>query len=1187
MDTTKLKNFSQEARRSLLDQIEGQLNIVLASQSLARRESSKAVSALEEEINKKSREEVIEQVAYIWFNRFCALRFMDVNRYNRIGIVSPASDETLPEILSEALSGHIDDNVVPESIKKRVQDLLLGRLPSRDAQGEVYRLLLVAYCNSLNKSIPCLFERIANYVEILLPANLLAQDSVLSSCREALTVEACKDVEVIGWLYQYYISEKKDEVFKSFKKKKKAGPKEIPAATQLFTPHWIVKYLVDNSLGRLWMLNNPDSSLIDKMEYYIKPKEEINDFLIIQSPEEIKVNDPACGSGHMLTYAFDLLYFIYEEEGYDPASIPTLILKNNLYGIEIDERAGELAAFALLMKARAKDRKFLENPTKPNICKLQNISFDETEINDYKSIVGSDILTPDIIDTLNQFEESDNFGSLIIPKATNIKETIEKLSILNMDSDFFIQDIHEKILKALKQADYLSKKYHIVVANPPYMGGGNMNPRLAKWVKKEYPSSKSDMCTCFIERNLQLGIPKSFSAIITMQSWMFLSSFEKLRDEIISNNTIISMAHLGTRAFNSIGGEVVSTTAFILENEFTKEYKGEYIRLVDDKDEESKWLKLLEAIKNPNCGWFYRVSADNFKKIPGSPIAYWASEKMLDIFFNNKMLGKIVEPRQGMATTNNNRFLKLWQEVSNSKIGLGFESADQAKFSKKKWFAYNKGGEYRKWYGNNNHVVNYEEDGRDLKIEVKQKYRNRDYAKGFSDERWDKLIEVWVLKNQQFYFKPSVTWTYISSTNFGARYCPKGFIFDVAGSSIFPNEKDIYVYTGLMCSILSSYFLKVLNPTLNFQVENIAAIPIIEQMTYINSDFVKKSIKLSKLDWDSYETSWDFTTSPLLDNDYKSNSLLEIYNKARSHWNEMTLEMQSLEEENNKIFIEAYGLEDELTPEVPLKEITLTCNPHYRYKGDKTIEELEVLLLADTMREYISYAVGCMFGRYSIDKPGLILANQGETYKDYCELVPNSSFSADEDNVIPILDDEWFSDDIVYKFKNFVKITFGEEKYNENIRFIEDSIGKDIRNYFLKDFYNDHVRRYKKRPIYWMFSSPNGGFNALIYMHRYKSDIVSVVRSNYLVEYISKISYKIEHLERIAASVDLAKSEKTKSLKEINVLRKRVDELSKYEKDVLFPLATRKVEIDLDDGVKVNYPKLGKALKKVPGLSLK
>ncbi len=681
--------------------------------------------------------------------------------------------------------------------------------------------------------------------------------------------------------------------------------------------------------------------------------------------------------------------------------------------------------------------------------------------------------------------------------------------------------------------------------------------------------------------------------------------------------------------------------------------------------------------------YFFQVSAADCKKIPGSPIAYWATQAALDIFERSQLLGQLVEPRQGMATTNNNRFLRLWQEVSFDKVGIGYSSTEQASSSEQKWFSYNKGGDYRKWYGNNYHVVNYENDGMDMKIEVKAKYREKEYAKGFSDERWDKLIEIWVLKNQQFYFKPSVTWTYISSSYFGARYCPKGFIFDVGGSSIFPDDIQIMVYTGFMCSKLSTYFLKALNPTLNFQVENIAALPISEKFQNIKPDCSRTAVALAEKDWNSYETSWDFTSLPLLQSHFRQSTLKETYQKLRLHWFNMTMKMQQLEEENNRIFIEAYGLQDELEPDVPLKEITLTCNPFYRYgKAVKSDEcevgsnnsplstshsplnkELEERLLADTMKEFISYAVGCMFGRYSLDKEGLILANQGGTITDYirkvgsvecevgrktvgsdeCEVKSNEksplstshfplskapsplptshfplskapsplstshfplgeaphsplgeahpplSFAPDDDNVIPILDGEWFTDDVTERFRRFVKVTFGEEYYQENLAFIEQSIGKDIRKYFLKDFYADHVKRYKKRPIYWMFSSGSSGrggsFNALIYMHRYQPTTASVVLNGYLREFRTKLIARKEHFEQVSISASVSQRDKTQALKEIEKLKKMIDELESWERDVLYPLAAEQIDIDLDDGMKLNYPKFGKALKKVVGLS--
>ena len=597
METAKLRKFAQFTRRSLIEQVGAKLKLVLAEESPARRESPLVVKKLEEAIAERGKEQVVERVAYIWFNRFCALRFMDVNRYNRVGVVSPAEGQFQPEILADAKMGHIDEEMVVENTRKRVFALLDGKMPSQDPQGEAYRLLVVAACNYWYSAMPFLFERIDDYTELLMPDDLLSGNSILAYTREAMTPDACKDVEVIGWLYQFYISEKKDQVFEALKKNKKITPANIPAATQLFTPHWIVRYLVDNSLGRLWMLNRPNSALVDQMEYYIPPEETEADFLKIEGPEELKVCDPACGSGHMLTYAFDLLYAIYEEEGYEPSEIPERILTHNLYGIELDERAGELAAFALTMKARARQRRFFNKGIKPNICVLEKVSFTPDELEEYMSAVGRDLFTQGLRETLQQFEEADNFGSLILPKLTNVTDVLAELETKNVGSNLFLADTHSKVLKVLRMAEALSPRYAVVVANPPYMGGKGMNGRLGAWAKENYPKSKSDLFAMFIERNLDMAVTGGAVAMITMQSWMFLSSFEALRGRILNQHTILSMAHLGARAFDSIGGEVVSTTAFVLENAHKPNYRGAFLRLVDGNSEAEKMAMMAKAVE--------------------------------------------------------------------------------------------------------------------------------------------------------------------------------------------------------------------------------------------------------------------------------------------------------------------------------------------------------------------------------------------------------------------------------------------------------------------------------------------------------------------------------------------------------------------------------------------------------------
>ena len=598
METRLLKIFSQGARKKLQESVGVRLDAILKLDTIEVREQEAAVRALKEEIDNRSREEVIKYVAYVWFNRFCALRFMDVNNYSIIGVVSPAQGFIQPEILQDAKQGHIPDELSRYISKKHVFDLLQGNTPSRNAEQEAYKLLLVGVCNYYNTSMPFMFEKIADYTELLMSEDLISESSILTDVRNAMTVDTCKDIEVIGWLYQFYISEKKDEVFANLKKKKKIATEDIPAATQLFTPHWIVQYLVENSLGRLWMLNNPDSRLINSMEYYIRLDEENREeFLKINSPEEIKVCDPACGSGHMLVYAFDILYKIYEETGYDAKEIPSLILQKNLFGIEIDERAGELAAFALMMKARGVYRRYFTRGVPPNVKVLKNYGFENEELKEYMEFVGEDLFTAPLRDTLRQFENAATFGSLIIPKVQDVEDVYRILKEKNLSEQLFLKPTHEKVLKVLEQADYLSQKYQVVIANPPYMGGKGMNDRLKGFAKNKFPDSKSDLCVMFIERSLKLTCKQGLVSMITMQSWMFLSSYEKLREKILDEDTIVSMLHLGPRAFDSIGGEVVSTTAFVFNHSYLPNYRGAFIRLIDGKNEAEKRQLLKIALK--------------------------------------------------------------------------------------------------------------------------------------------------------------------------------------------------------------------------------------------------------------------------------------------------------------------------------------------------------------------------------------------------------------------------------------------------------------------------------------------------------------------------------------------------------------------------------------------------------------
>jgi len=1164
MDTSKLKKFAQATRQELLEQVGSKLAFVLKPESPARREYPAVVNELEKAMSAHGKAALIDQVAYTWFNRFCALRFMDVNGYNRVGVVSPTEGQVQPEILAEAKSGVIDDDQINAQTIEKIRGLLNGSIPSPDAQSEAYRLLIVGSCNALYDRMPYLFERIADFTELLMPDDLLSDNSILTKMREVMTPDSCTDVEIIGWLYQFYISEKKDEVFAGLKKNQKITAENIPAATQLFTPHWIVRYLVENSLGRLWMLNRPNSKLTEQMEYYIAPEEPETDFLNISSPEEIKIADPAAGSGHMLTYAFDLLYAIYEEEGYDPNDIPGLILSNNLYGIEIDERAGALASFALEMKAAAKlgRRRFLRMEAKPNVCVLEDVTFTDSEMDDVMSIVGKDLYSADLRETLTQFEQAKNFGSLIVPKLKDPVETLRLIETKDLAGDMWLAEVHERLVKVLRMAEYLSPKYHVVVANPPYMGRGGMNPSLMKWTEANYLEAKADLFATFISRGLSITCGHGFIAMINMQAWMFLSSFERLREKLLKSASIMSMAHLGENAFDSIGGAVVSTTAYVILKAKNIGSPGIFIRLTDGRNEKAKRAALLDAASGKTDNKFV-VHSDAFTKIPGFPIAYWVSEQIAQAFLEQK-LGSYGDARRGLQTGAKDRFIRYWFEVECSSTDWDSSDREGALRSTSKWFRFNNGGDFRKWAGGFDLVVNWKNNGFEIKENPSA-----------------------IVPSEELYFNAGISWGKISSEH-GYRLHNAGMIPGDLSPCLFSHEPN-YLLSYLNSKVAKT-FKFVINPTITNTTGDLAKIPgptRVQPHRQIIETLAEQLTESGQVDWDAHETSWGFTLHPLLNSEYRQLRMEATYHKLRIRWRDITFEVQRLEGENNRIFIEAYGLQDELTPEAPIEEITLTCNPAYRYGVKGTEEEREARLKADTIAEFLSYAVGCMFGRYSLDEPGLILANQGETLADYLTRIPEPTFMPDDDNVIPMIDFEgdWFEDDISERFKQFLRVTFGNEHYAENVAFIEDALGKSIQKYFVKDFYNDHVQRYKKRPIYWLFSSPKGTFNALIYMHRYTPSTASVVLNEYLREFRTKLEARRDSNEQISISASSSQKEKTAALKMVDKLNKAIEEVNDYEREVLYPLAGQNIAIDLDDGVKHNYPLFGKALKKITGLS--
>ncbi len=860
-------------------------------------------SQLVKQIQNKGYEQVMEEVTYTWFNRLVALKFMEMNGClpDQIKVFTSADpDKTEPDLLTNALKLDFLD-----LDRDKVFDL-----KAENKNEELYKCLILKLCNYLHDTMPFLFEKIEDYTELLFPGKLLHTGSVLHDLSSIIPMEDWHEVEIIGWIYQDYIAPKKDRVFADLKKNIKISKENIPAVTQLFTPNWIVRYLVENSLGRLWMLNRPDSTLADHMEYYIKPDPQAQpetDFLKINSPEELKICDPACGSGHMLVYAFDLLYTIYEEEGYLPSEIPELILTKNLFGIEIDRRAGELAGFALTMKARAKDRHFFKKQAHPNICMLENVSFEEGELEAYIDAVGNDLFTSAQRDTLLQFTEADNFGSLIRPAAKDISNLLHLLDSKNLSGNLSQFSTHQNVLKALKQADYLSPKYHVVIANPPYMGGKGMNNELKTFLQENYADVKSDLFSAFIERIMELTKKGGFIGMMTPFNWMFLSSFEKLRNKILTEYTLTNLVRPEFHAF--FDSAYVTICGFTLFTRELDNFKGSFIDLQRFYGESLQPIKALEAIRNPNCGWFYRASAADFKKIPGSPIAYWVSERVLNSFDLPK-IGEHFLVKSGLTSGDKTKYVRNWPECRYFDINF---QAQNGLYNNLKWFPHNDGGPLRKWYGNRNSVINWESDGKEI--------RN---------------LKNSTVRSSQHYFKPGVTWTDVSSSFFAARFLPSGSIFENTGSLIIVEGEEALKLLGFLSTEVAKQLMDLMDPTLHYGVGEVAKLPLCDLETIPRiTDLVYTCISIAKSDWDSYETSWDFTTLPLLQPEYRHPTLAETYTKLRARWKEMTLEMQRLEEENNRIFIEAYGLQDEMTPDVPLSEITLTCNPYYRYGNKK------------------------------------------------------------------------------------------------------------------------------------------------------------------------------------------------------------------------------------------------------------
>lgn len=1112
-----------------------------------------SIQKLLKEVETKGYDNVIEEVAYTWFNRLIAIRYMEVHNY-------------LPSkvrVLSSETKGKVDPDILTEH---QYTDLPVSKdeVTSLLAQGNregAFRKLLVAQCNELNEIMPFLFEKLADYTELLLPESLLHADSLINKLGKELDDENFEHVEVVGWLYQYYISEKKDEVFAGLKKNKKITKENIPAATQLFTPHWIVRYMVENSLGHMWLESHPESELKEEMKYYVEPAEQE---LEVQakleelrnpnlSPEEITVLDPACGSGHILVYAFDLLYQIYEERGYPMKEIPTLILEKNLYGIDIDDRAAQLASFALMMKAREKTKRIFRAVPKLNVISIQESN--SILIEQAADLIGEIYHEKEEVEgVLTTFIDAKNFGSILRPEKVDFDKYIEKIRELKKTEEWTLENFEvyeqlDKIEVCILQAKMLASQYNVVITNPPYMGAKGMNPTLSKYVKESFKNSKADLFAVFMEKCNTLTKINGFHAGINQHSWMFLSSYEGLREQLLEHQTIYNMLHLGAKTFKEIGGEVVQNTSFVFRNLAINKYNSKYYRLVNYNTSEEKEIGFINKSNEHVC------HQNNFSSIPGTPLAYWASENINEIFKNNPAIKTVAHPKIGMRTGNNERFLRFWYEIDSRKMGLNIQNATDAIESGKKWFPYNKGGSFRKWYGNQEFLVNWENNGEEIKDNTRKTY----------PQLGDNL--GWKISNESYYFKQGATWSFISSSNFGVRYLPKGFIFDVQGSSLFLDEEDLlYKYIGFLNSKISFELLTYINPTLSFQVGNVSSLPVIEIKESKIDVLSKESILIAKTDWDSFEISWDFVIHPFLINRGQVNKVEQCYANWKTHAEGQFRQLQKNEEELNEIFIELYDLQAELTPEVPDEEVTIR-------RADR---------VRDT-KSFLSYCIGLMMGRYSLDIDGLLYAGGDWDASKY------KIFQADSDGIIPLTDTEYFEDDVVSRLQELLVIMFGQDTLAENLGWLAESLTmknnetpvERLRRYFFDEFYNDHCKIYQKRPIYWMADSgKKKGFRALFYLHRYTPETLATMRFSYVQNLQEKLSQEQKRLDQDLVNPDLTAVMKKRYNKQLTTIKAQQDELIDFDKKMA-ELANQRIALDLDDGVIINYNKIDKILAKI------
>lgn len=1199
MDKKAIKEFAVNARKELIEEVTTKLNRLgitdkgieeakRIDQSLQEIESTQlrltgnAITQrdrLIEKLKQKSstsdyKEEyqsLIEEVAYTWFNRLIAIRFMEVNDYLPDSYRVLSSENTgkiEPDIITDIYDSDIYEEL-STSEKQQVNEWKMDN--SAEAMDKLYQFVFIKICHQLNDYLPELFEQVEDDTELLFTASYIKKDGViaklLSIPEENFDVSQGGQVEIIGWLYQYYNSEPKELVF-SRPKSQKIKKQDIPAATQLFTPDWIVRYMVENSLGRFYiekMMGNGDTRTEKEIAqhfnwvYYLETAEQ-PDVVMIELKEdqkekahyhleEIKFIDPSMGSGHVLVYAFDVFMQLYEHEGYSKRDAATLILENNLFGLDIDHRAQQLAYFALMMKGREQNRQLFKKQIKLNcfdVPESKELQKDHDFLNEIKEFLDDEEVCDELDNLIKYYTHGKDYGSLIkIKEDYHFDDIVIGLQRFkeSQKAGLFLDDTIQKVDKIfdiITISKILSSKYDIVVTNPPYMGSSGMDKTLSDFAKKEYPQSKSDLFAMFIEQCEYLLGKHGYCSMITQQAWMFLSSFEKLRNYLVNNSTIINMANLGSRAFEEIGGEVVQTTTFVIRKNHLLNYNGTYVRLVDYKSQEAKKNAYLNASNDDLSDIVFKMSQNNFQKIPGMPIAYWASDALIKDFEIGTPISEYTEPKVGLQTGDNNRFLRLWWEVDFNKIKFDATSLEDARLSRKKWFPYNKGGSFRRWYGNYDYIVNWENDGEEIRnfCDSKGKVRSRP-------------------QNTNYYFKESITWPLITSGGLSVRYREYGSIHDVSGMSAFSNKtENIFYCLGILNSPIGNNILKLLNPTINSQVGDFEKIPIIydDKVKSLTIDKVKKCINLSKLDWDSEEISWDFKRINL-----RGNKILDYIVNESHLKNTHIEELRKNHESINHNFLTLYDLDNDYSSVVEDKDIPIT-----------KLNKLE------TIKNFISYSIGVMFGRYSLDEEGLIFAGGQWDDSRY------TSFKPDKDNVLLITDDEYFKDsqiDIVNRFIEFVKVTFGSDTLEENLQFIADTLGgkgksrEVIRRYFVKDFYKDHLKTYSNRPIYWQLDSgKQNGFKALMYLHRYTPDQLGKVRTEYLHELQKAYDNRIEWREQQIAASDNQK-DINKWSKDMTKIQKQLKELRDYD-EKLGHLALNRIELDLDDGVIVNYDKL-------------